>query len=85
MRKIRTRKTPNTDIFTRGLAALKDLDYSRFEEFFLKTLNNVAPVKIKILRYNHNPFMSKSLKEAIMILLKLKNRLKKKKIITAEN
>ena len=29
--------------------------YSQFQSMFLETLNNIAPVKMKILRYNNNP------------------------------
>ena len=41
------------------------IDYSQFQSTFLETLNNIAPVKIKILRYNNNPFMNKTLRKAI--------------------
>ena len=37
------------------------IDYSQFQSTFLETLNNIAPVKMKILRYNNNPFMNKAL------------------------
>ena len=42
------------------------IDYSQFQSVFLETLNNIAPVKMKILLYNHNPFMNKALRKAIM-------------------
>ena len=42
------------------------IDYSPFQPIFLETLNNEAPVKMKILRYNNNPFMNKALRKAIM-------------------
>ena len=35
------------------------MEYSQVQSIFLETLNNIAPVKIKILRYNNNPFMNK--------------------------
>ena len=35
------------------------IDYSQFQSIFLETLNNIAPVKMKILRYNNNPFINK--------------------------
>lgn len=41
------------------LSALKDPDYTLFEQVFLETLNNAAPVKIKIICYNHNLFYGK--------------------------
>ena len=44
---------------------------------FLETLNNIAPVKMKILRYNNNPFMNKALRKAIVIRSRLKNRFNK--------
>ena len=37
------------------------IDYSQFQSIFLETLDNIAPVKTKILRYNNNPFMNKAL------------------------
>ena len=80
--KYRPEKLLIRTLFAQWLAELKDPHYSRFEEVFLKTLNNAVPVKIKILRYNHNLFMSKSLKEAIMVPSKLKNKFNGK--ITAE-
>ena len=30
------------------------IDYSQFQSIFLETINNIAPVKMKILRYNNN-------------------------------
>ena len=38
------------------------VDYSQFQSIFLESLNNIAPVKMKILRYNNNPLMNKTLK-----------------------
>ena len=58
------------------LASIKTVDYSQFHEIFLKTLDAIAPIKKKILRFNHNPFMSKALGKAIMVRSKLKNRTK---------
>ena len=31
------------------------IDYSQFQSIFLEILNSIAPVKMKILRYNNNP------------------------------
>ena len=42
---------------------------SNFEEFFdtlLATLNEYAPLKKKKVRYNHQVFMSKTLRKTIM-------------------
>ena len=38
------------------------IDYLQFQSIFLETLNNIAPVKIKILRDNNNLFMNKALR-----------------------
>ena len=60
------------------------IDYSQFPSVFLKTLNNIiAPVKRKVLRYNSNPFMDKSLRKAIMTRSRLKNKFNR--INSAEN
>ena len=53
------------------------IDYSLFQSIFLETLNNIAPVKMKIPRYNNNPFMNKSLRKAIMTRSRLKNKFNK--------
>ena len=41
-------------------------DYSSFENIFLDTLNHHAPVKKKLLRANHAPYITKTLRKAIM-------------------
>ena len=51
------------------LASIKTVDYSQFHEIFLKTLDAIDPIKKKILRFNHNPFMSKALRKAIYVAL----------------
>ena len=53
------------------------LDYSQFQSIFLETLNNIAPVKMKILRYNNNPFTNKALRKAIIARSRLKNKFNK--------
>ena len=53
------------------------IDYSQFQSIFLETLDNIAPVKTKILRYNNNPFMNKALRKAIMTRSRLKNKFNK--------
>ena len=65
------------------LASIKTVDYSQFHEIFLKTLDAIAPIKKKILRFNHNLFMSKALRKAIMVRSKLKNKYNKNR--TEEN
>ena len=55
---------------------------SHFEEFFdkfLATLNENAPLKKKKIRYNHQVFMSKTLRKAIMKRSKLRNIFNKKR------
>ena len=39
---------------------------SKFDEIFLKVLNRHAPLKKKMLRANHAPYVSKALRKAIM-------------------
>ena len=53
------------------------INYSQFQSIFLETLNNIAPIKMTILRYNNNPFMNKALRKAIMTRSRLKNKFNK--------
>ena len=55
---------------------MKTGDYSQIHEIFLERLDGIAPIK-KILRLNHNPFMSKALRKAIMVMSNLKNKYNK--------
>ena len=50
------------------------IDYSQFRSIFLETLNNIAPVIMKILRYNNNPSMNQALTKAITTRSRLKNK-----------
>ena len=47
-------------------------EYSHFQNIFLETLHKHAPVKKKILRFNDNPFRTKTQRKAIMHRSKLK-------------
>ena len=53
------------------------IDYSQFRSIFLETLNNIAPVIMKILRYNNNPSMNQALTKAITTRSRLKNKFNK--------
>ena len=50
------------------------VDYDKFKEIFMETLNHHAPLKIKIIRGNQAPFMSKVLSKAIMKRSMFKNK-----------
>ena len=52
----------------------KNLDYAIFQISFLRILNEFAPVKKKILRGNNSPFMTKTLRKAIMTRSRLRKR-----------
>ena len=54
-----------------------NLSDSTFETVFLETLNKIAPVKVKVLGFNSNVFMTKSLRKAIMLRSRLKNNYNK--------
>ena len=56
-----------------------NLSYSTFQGVFLKILNKIAQVKIKVLRFNNNAFMTKSLRKAIMSRSRLTNNFNKKR------
>ena len=58
----------------------RSVNSSNFEKIldtFLATLNEHAPLKKKKIRYNHQVFMSKSLRKAIMKRSKLRNTFNK--------
>ena len=48
-------------------------EYSNFQNIFIQVLNNHAPAKKKILLFNDNSFMTKTLRKAIMHRSRLKN------------
>ena len=55
-----------------------NLSYSTFQAVFLDILNKVAPVKVKVLRFNSNAFMTKSLKKLLILRSGFKNNFNKK-------
>ena len=58
-------------------------DYEAFEKTFLDKLNKYAPVRKKLLRANHAPYMNKKLRKSIMKRSQLENIYLKSK--TTEN
>ena len=52
--------------------SIKILDYSSFEDIFMKILNTHAPVKTKIIRANNHKLMAKDLWKAKMTRSRLK-------------
>ena len=59
----------NQDNFKTDLQSVinvKTTDYNSFETKFLSTLNLHAPLKTKYIRANHAPYMTKTLKKAMM-------------------
>ena len=50
------------------------LTYSNFKSIFETIINRHAPVKTKFLRANNKPHMTKSLRKAIMLRSRLKNK-----------
>ena len=57
------------------LQSFQSLDYTCFHNVFLLLLNKYAPIKKKILRTNHSPFMTENLRKAIILRSQLKNKL----------
>ena len=58
-------------------------EYKHFEQIFLEILNVHAPIKKKLLRANHVPYMTKALRKAIMKRSELESKCVKNK--TSEN
>ena len=56
-----------------------NLRYSTSQAVFLEILNKIAPFKVKVLRFNNNVFMTKSLRKAIMLRSRLKNNFNKQR------
>ena len=54
---------------------MKDISYKNFENIFLKILEHHAPLKKKIARANNVPYMTKTLRKAIMRRSDLENKL----------
>ena len=85
-------KGPSKFIYCRSYNSFKEqfkdvlierlVSSGNFEELFdtfLATLNEHAPLKKKKIRYNHQVFLSKTLRKAIMKRSKLRNRFNKKR------
>jgi len=65
----RNYKNFDLDIFQRDLNAVFSSgcdNYDAFEKMFLSTLNLHAPLKTKIIRGNHAPYMNRQLRKAMM-------------------
>ena len=56
-----------------------NFSYSIFQVVFLEILNKIAPVKVKVLHFNNNVFMTKSLRKAIMLKSRLENNFNKRR------
>ena len=56
-----------------------NLSYSTFQAVFLEILNKIAPVKVKVLRFNKSAFMTKSLRKVVMVRSRLKNNFNKQR------
>ena len=52
---------------------------SLFQAVFFKILNEITPVKVKVLRFNSNIFMAKSLRKVIMLRCRFENDFSKKR------
>ena len=55
-----------------------------FVSIFMNIFDKHAPLKLKYVRANDSPFMTKDLRKAIMVRSKLKNRLNKEKSLSAK-
>ena len=58
-------------------------EYKNFEQIFLEVVNTHAPIKRKLLKANHAPYMRKALRKALMKRSKLESKYVKNK--TNEN
>ena len=67
----------NNDLLTE-LSSRSIESYSSYENIFLNRLNKHAPIKKKMLRINHLPYVTKAFRKAIMKRSYLKNLYLKK-------
>ena len=65
--------------------SLSICDYESFETVFLKVLDKHAPLKTKIIRANHVPYMTKTLRKAIMKRSELESKYYKNNTIENRN
>ena len=56
------------------LNSLFEINYPNFQKCFLELLNSQAPIKTKYIRGNNQPYMTKTLRKAIMTRSKLRNK-----------
>ena len=56
------------------LNSLVEINYPNFQKCFLELLNSQAPIKTKYIRGNNQPYMTKTLRKAIMTRSKLRNK-----------
>ena len=54
-------------------------EYKHFKQIFLEVLNTHAPIKRKLLRANHVPYITKALRKAIIKRSELENKYVKNK------
>ena len=69
----------------RSLSSDDTHDYDKFEDIFLKVLNVHAPIKKKVVRANNMPYMTKTLRKAIMRRSALENKYHKSKSLDDRN
>ena len=62
-----------------------DSDYQKFEHIFMSTLEKHAPLKKKMLRANHAPYMTKALRKATMKRSSLNNKVYKNWTVENQN
>ena len=62
-----------------NLKCTTSFEYSDFQSTFIRVLHNHATIKKKILRFNNIPFMTKTLRKAIIHRSKFKNIYNKKR------
>ena len=64
-----------------NIEEIENRNYVNFENVFIQTLENHAPLKKKIVRANHAPYMTKTFRKAIMRRSALENTFHKNNTI----
>ena len=60
------------------------MNYDNFEETFMDVLNRHAPLKKKVVRSNHKPYMTKTVRKAIMTRTALERKFWQEKTVESE-
>ena len=80
-KKFDTNQFRNTLLNEVELTRHNEISYDNIKEIVISTLDNLAPIKRKLVRANDAPFMTNALRKSIMSRSRLRNKYTKKTIV----